>query len=140
MKKKTQVYQLNSKLFKWAVQGKFNCSSTLKTEAVESLKLDLKEQTFHLINYSLNTKIRRCGLIAKCFCLFGLFFRFFAQRKIFYLIFLFTESQTEISAIEQELKRAQDNKQEIERKIKLIEEEKNALEKVICNLEKILLV
>lgn len=69
-----------------------------------------------------------------------LFFRFFAHRKIFYLIFLFTESQTEISAIEQELKRAQDNKQEIERKIKLIEEEKNALEKVICNLEKILLV
>ena len=40
------------------------------------------------------------------------------------------ESQTEISAIEQELKRAQDNKQEIERKIKLIEEEKTALEKV----------
>lgn len=79
-------------------------------------------------------------MIGKCFCLFGLFFRFFAQRKIFYLIFLFTESQTEISAIEQELKRAQDNKQEIERKIKLIEEEKNALEKVICNLEKILLV
>ena len=39
------------------------------------------------------------------------------------------ESQTEISAIEQELKRAQDNKQEIERKIKLIEEEKTALEK-----------
>ncbi|XP_052058877.1 serine/threonine-protein kinase MRCK alpha-like isoform X2 [Mytilus californianus] len=39
------------------------------------------------------------------------------------------ESQTEISAIEQELKRAQDNRQEIERKIKLIEEEKNALEK-----------
>ena len=40
------------------------------------------------------------------------------------------ESQTEISAIEQELKRAQDSKQEIERKIKLIEEEKTALEKV----------
>lgn len=41
-----------------------------------------------------------------------------------------SESQTEISEVEQDLKRAQDLKIDVERKLRLIEEEKQALEKV----------
>lgn len=48
---------------------------------------------------------------------------------ISYWLFL-PESQTEISEVEQDLKRAQDQKIEVERKLRLIDEEKQALEKV----------
>jgi hypothetical protein len=45
-------------------------------------------------------------------------------------VLLFPESQTEISEVEQDLKRAQDLKIELERKMRIIDEEKMALEKV----------
>lgn len=44
--------------------------------------------------------------------------------------FFLPESQTEISEVEQDLKRAQDQKIEVERKLRNIDEEKQALEKV----------
>ena len=41
------------------------------------------------------------------------------------------ESQTEINVAEQDLRKAKDTRQDIERKLRVIEEERSSLEKVI---------
>ena len=42
----------------------------------------------------------------------------------------FSESQTEINVAEQDLRKAKDTKQDIERKLRVVEEERSSLEKV----------
>ena len=42
-----------------------------------------------------------------------------------------SESQTEINVAEQDLRKAKDTRQDIERKLRVIEEERSSLEKVI---------
>lgn len=68
-------------------------------------------------------------------CVYGFIF----DKRFSDKYFFSPESQTEISEVEQDLKRAQDLKIELERKMRIIEEEKMALEKVgFYNLESLL--
>lgn len=73
-------------------------------------------------NESIQFEVKSVHLVKKISWIYSLY--------DFYSVLFLPESQTEISEVEQDLKRAQDQKIEVERKLRFTDEEKQALEKV----------